>query len=261
MTNEQNKITEAPELSNTLPMLPEAQQPDLTQWLNWSFATVISIIFLFYILPRFFAITPDPANISSEQLATMLFSTPIIFFITLCPATIILAPQINALHKLKLNNLSLYYIPIASLVAFIAYIFCAIINSGSEALIELLNIKINPPLVPLLAKECTNTGFMLIALAVIIIAPLTEEIVFRRIIFSWLAKYTSKWGALIVTSALFAIVHDSFAQFPALFALAIGLQLIYLKYNSLIPAIIMHASFNAISASLLLLIRIGILPG
>jgi CAAX protease family protein len=239
----------------------DGNSENLSKWLNLSFAVTMIIVFLVYILPRFFAKTPfDPRTITTDQLIIMLFSTPILFFIILFPITIFIAPQIKALNKLKLQHGKLYYIPIAIGAALAAYLGCAFINAGSNLVIKLLDIKIEPPLVPLLAKECTDTGFILFAFAVIIVAPLVEEIVFRRIIFSWLTQYTSKWIAIILTAALFAIVHDSYAQFAALFMLGIGFQLIYLKFNSLIPAIIMHAGFNSISAILLLLIRIGILP-
>ena len=265
-TVESNKQSPPPTLSVQElvlrpPLTPREQLRALSPWLNWSFATVMLLIFISYILPRFFVSEqPDPSTITTEQLAMMLFATPILFFISLYPMGIFLAPQINIWEKLKLNNAKLYYIPIAVAIAFGAYICCAIISAGNSSLMELLNIETTEPLVPLLAKECSDGNFIMLLFAVIIIAPITEEIVFRRIIYSWFIQYSSKWGAIIMTAALFALVHDSLSMFPALFALAIGFQLIYLKYNSLIPAIIMHACFNSISASLLLLIRIGIIP-
>ena len=243
------------------PLTPREQQHALAIWLNWSFVTVMFLIFISYILPRFFATGEiDPSAVNSQQLAMMLFATPILFFISLYPIGIYFNPKINIWEKLKLNNAKLEYIPIALAVAIGAYVGCAILSLSSNSLMELLNIKTTEPLVPLLAKSCSNANFIMLIFAVIIVAPITEEIVFRRIIYSWLTRYCSKWGAIIITSTLFALVHDSLAMFTALFALAICFQLIYLKYNSLIPSIIMHACFNSISATLLLLIRIGMIP-
>jgi membrane protease YdiL (CAAX protease family) len=242
------------------PLTPREQQRALTSWLNWSFVVVILLIFISYILPRFFATGQlEPSAVTSKQLAMMLFATPILFFISLYPIGIYFTPTINIWEKLKLNNAKSYHIPIAIAVAIGVYVGCAIISIGSNSLLELLNIETTKPLVPLLAKECTNANFIMLLFAVIIVAPITEEIVFRRIIYSWLTQHCSKWTAIIITSALFAIVHDSLSIFAALFVLAICFQLIYLKYNSLIPSIIMHACFNSISATLLLLIRIGLI--
>jgi membrane protease YdiL (CAAX protease family) len=246
-----------------LPSPTASEQPeDLSKWLNWSFATVILLISIVYILPRvlYTSSPPDPATISVEQLAGMLFSAPILFALTLFPIAVFLAPQINLLEKLKLDNLKSLHIPIATTAAIAAFFCCVVISAGNELIFDLLNIKTTAPLVPMLAKECSNTSFILIVFAVVIVAPLTEEIIFRRIIYSWLAKNISKWGAIILTSALFAIIHDSLSLFAALFFLAICFQLIYLKYNSLIPAIIMHSCFNSITAIILLLIRMGLIP-
>ncbi|MCF6176352.1 MAG: CPBP family intramembrane metalloprotease [Victivallaceae bacterium] len=243
------------------PPTPSEQPEDLSKWLNWSFATVILLISIVYILPRilYTSSPPDPATISVEQLAGMLFSAPILFALTLFPIAIFLAPQINLLGKLKLDNLKLLHIPIAATTAIAAFFCCAIISAGNDLILEILNIETTAPFVPILAKACSDTNFILIVFAVIIVAPITEEIVFRRIIYSWLNKYVSKWSAIIITSALFAIIHDSFAMFAALFFLGICFQLIYLKYNSLFTAIIMHSCFNSITAIILLLIRMGLI--
>lgn len=246
----------------TPPLSMDQNEPILTRWLNFSFTIVMILTFTIHIIPRIlFADTPpDPTTISTEQLTGMLFSGPILFAITLFPIAIFIAPQITVLEKLKLNNIKLLYLPIAVAAAVAIFLACSIISTYSRLIMEILDIKMTKSLVPLLAKECSNTSFIVIAFGVIIVAPLIEEIIFRRIIYSWLVKKSSKWVAIILTSALFAIIHDSLSVFAALFFLAIGFQLIYLKYNSLIPAIIMHACFNSITVIILLLIRMGLIP-
>ncbi len=243
-------------------LLPLVASEDiLAKWLNWSFAVAMALTFTIHILPRIlFTGTPiEPTTISVEQLAGMLFSGPLLFAVALFPIAIFIAPQITLWEKLKLNNIKFHNIAAAAIAAVGAFIACNIIATYSSSILEILNIKTTKSLVPLLAKECSSASFILIVIGVVIVAPLAEEIIFRRIIYSWLAKNISKWAAIIITSALFAIIHDSLSTFAALFFLAIGFQLIYLKYNSLIPAIIMHSCFNSITVIILFLIRTGII--
>lgn len=94
---------------------------------------------------------------------------------------------------------------------------------------------------------------LLIILAVVV-APVTEEMIFRGLFQTMIRSYLNRpWPAIVVTSVMFAMVHADLAHWPALFVLSMGLGYSYEKSGSLFRPIFMHAFFNAVAilASLL----------
>ncbi len=90
---------------------------------------------------------------------------------------------------------------------------------------------------------------LLIVLAVVV-APLTEEMIFRGLFQTMLRSYLGQpWPAIVVTSVLFAMVHGDLAHWPALFVLALGLGYAYEKSGSLFRPIFMHALFNGVAVA------------
>jgi membrane protease YdiL (CAAX protease family) len=83
-----------------------------------------------------------------------------------------------------------------------------------------------------------------------LIAPLAEELFFRGLLFPVLrSRFGVAWGVL-VTGALFSLVHALGSPLEALivlFVLGAGLCLLYLRTGSLLPCIGLHALNNAIS--------------
>ena len=83
-----------------------------------------------------------------------------------------------------------------------------------------------------------------------LIAPIAEEVFFRGLLFPMLrARIGVAWG-VVLTGALFSIVHAVGSPVEALivlFVLGAGLCLLYLRTGSLLPCIGLHALNNAIS--------------
>jgi membrane protease YdiL (CAAX protease family) len=83
-----------------------------------------------------------------------------------------------------------------------------------------------------------------------LIAPLAEEMFFRGLLFPMLrARIGVAWG-VVLTGALFSLVHAVGSPAEALivlFVLGAGLCLLYLRTGSLLPCIGLHALNNAIS--------------
>ena len=87
-----------------------------------------------------------------------------------------------------------------------------------------------------------------VILLTIVIAPVFEEIMFRGLIQTLFRTHLRyPWPAIILTSVLFAIIHDNISHWPTLFTLAICLGYSYEKSGSLFRPIIIHMFFNAIS--------------
>jgi uncharacterized protein len=83
-----------------------------------------------------------------------------------------------------------------------------------------------------------------------LMAPLAEELFFRGLLFPVLrSRFGVAWGVL-VTGALFSVVHAVGSPpetLIVLFVLGAGLCLLYLRTGSLLPCIGLHAFNNAIA--------------
>lgn len=79
--------------------------------------------------------------------------------------------------------------------------------------------------------------------AVGILAPLAEEIVFRGAILRTLLGMMSKknhWLAIMISAALFGLVHGNTAQFVNALVMGLLLGWMYYRTKSLVPGILMH---------------------
>ena len=56
----------------------------------------------------------------------------------------------------------------------------------------------------------------------------------------------------MITSLLFASIHEDVSHWPSLFVLALGLGYVYEKSGSLLRSIFMHALFNGINIAIVL---------
>ena len=79
--------------------------------------------------------------------------------------------------------------------------------------------------------------------AVGILAPLAEEIVFRGAILRTLLGMMSKknhWVAIMISAAIFGVVHGNTAQFVNALLMGLLLGWMYYRTKSLVPGILMH---------------------
>lgn len=79
--------------------------------------------------------------------------------------------------------------------------------------------------------------------AVGILAPLAEEIVFRGAILRTLLDMMSKknhWGAIMISAAIFGVAHGNTAQFVNALLMGLLLGWMYYRTKSLVPGILMH---------------------
>jgi membrane protease YdiL (CAAX protease family) len=87
---------------------------------------------------------------------------------------------------------------------------------------------------------------MIIVLAVVI-APLTEEFMFRFFLYGVLRKYFGRIVGILLNGSLFAAVHMHLPSFGPLLVLGGCFTLAYEWSGSILVAMTMHALFNALS--------------
>jgi uncharacterized protein len=86
-------------------------------------------------------------------------------------------------------------------------------------------------------------GFFAIAIA----APLVEELLFRGLLQNALAKKLPIWGAIILSSLVFAAVHLQLYAIPGLMSLSIAFGYLYYRTGSLRMNILLHMANNAVA--------------
>jgi membrane protease YdiL (CAAX protease family) len=91
----------------------------------------------------------------------------------------------------------------------------------------------------------TLSNQAMLFLAVAVIAPLLEELLFRGLLQTALMKHFPLWGAISAAAVVFALVHGQVYAFPALFAMGAVFGLLYHKTGSLRVTILAHALNNA----------------
>ncbi len=87
---------------------------------------------------------------------------------------------------------------------------------------------------------------MLMAIYTCIVAPVTEELLFRGFFLKNLSRVSQRFG-IIASAVLFGLWHENIAQFVLAFFVGIFMGYITVKHNSIIPSILAHAAVNTAS--------------
>jgi len=111
-------------------------------------------------------------------------------------------------------------------------------------------------LIDLLTLRRDPLAVTLVVVSAVVAAPLVEELFFRRILQGWLEKLlptADGWPAIAVSAGAFALAHQGQGlAFVPLFPLGIVLGFVARRTGSIVPCILLHALFNAVSVGLLL---------
>lgn len=85
-----------------------------------------------------------------------------------------------------------------------------------------------------------------------VIAPITEELVFRAGLFQFLHKRTPRWVALLIPALLFGASHTNLASFPQLVLLGVIFSIAYERTGNIAVPMLAHALFNLHSVAIVL---------
>jgi membrane protease YdiL (CAAX protease family) len=83
-------------------------------------------------------------------------------------------------------------------------------------------------------------------IVIAVVAPIVEELTFRGLGYSLLARY-GRWTAIIGTGVAFGLAHGLVNAFPFLAAFGIGLAYLRSRVDSVYPGMIVHGLFNAVA--------------
>ncbi len=107
----------------------------------------------------------------------------------------------------------------------------------------------------LILNESNGWGILLFALLGTVAAPIMEETMFRGLLQSSLKKRLGLFMAVLLTSAIFSLVHTNVLVFPPILILGMFLGYAYEHGGSLLSSMIIHALNNGMSLTLLICVK------
>ena len=114
-------------------------------------------------------------------------------------------------------------------------------------------LEIFLPMFPTYEKKYTelittvNSGSIFTIIAVVILAPIGEELLFRGVTMGYLRKSCGKWTAALVQGILFAMYHMNLVQGIYAFLIGVFFGVIAWEYETFLPGVIIHFSLNSSS--------------
>ena len=177
------------------------------------------------------------------------FLSPVIFYLygNISVVLLLLYYALNLQNRFVLNKKDIK----RTLKYFVAFLPVILIMSF---LCKLMLFEYEEQKLVLEIKKNFNNNLFFNFFLIIIVAPIIEEIVFRGLFYKTLKNFIPFVQATIISSLIFAIIHENILSLTILFLLSLYLTWIYERTNSILYSILTHSIFNFLN---LLLIYIG----
>jgi len=150
-------------------------------------------------------------------------------------------------HKMKKNLPVFENVKLSALVVTLTVVFWTFLNFVMTSLFSFVDVLLFFPSYEVVAETLTSGSFIVRILSIGIVAAVVEEVLYRGIILNRLLQWTPKWVAILISSALFGLLHLNLLQGLYAFALGIIHAIMYLRYRNLWIPIIGHVVFNMVS--------------
>ncbi len=142
---------------------------------------------------------------------------------------------------------------------YLATLFCSGVALAIEAALffhgrvdQINNPRLNPQQANLGVAVHPSAGeLLLLFLALAVVGPIVEELVFRGLLFQLLRRHLPLWCAAILSALIFAVLHFIPVLLPALFIFGVVLALVFHYTRSLNCSILLHMLINAVAVVLI----------
>ncbi len=195
-------------------------------------------------MPKFI---PDLAKMTDAQTLAAISVPPLIAFLAMLPATMVIRTEGVQRLGLGLNRLpsAIWQGALAVLVVVPLMLVAGALNEWAW---QHLHLAPHPKAHEMLQMIHNNHAHRLlqfgIVVSAVVVAPLAEEMFFRGGIQTILRYSTNlPWIAVIITSFFFAMMHQGWTRGP-IFFLGVCLGYIYERTGNLWTCIILHSLFN-----------------
>jgi len=223
--------------------------------ISWGLGEIAKVIIVFYSMTLFTGLFFGLANqyLFAGQtenlfilLHTLMMDSIVLFFVLY----LVVVRHKQSLQSLGLGGRSIFrdiFLGFASYCVVLPLF--VLVVAGLSYVIKLIHYAPPPhPLVDIFVTEDRQNP-MIIYLSIFLactVGPFIEEVFFRGFCYTTLKKHIGMKGAMILTSAFFAVIHYSLFALLPIFLLGMVLVYLYEKRGSLIPSITLHIVHNSL---------------
>lgn len=183
------------------------------------------------------------SNVSfiSSSAFTMSFSCFVILLSLIMVLITARLMGIRVLNSVKINHQNIR-------IGLIAYPIGLLVNTILTTITSIITkfFSANGTTIPTAdfsVDKASATAIIFTILYLVVVAPISEEIVFRGLILKALSPFGRK-NAIVMSAILFALMHKNIPQAVGAFAIGIIFAIVDTKANSIVPSIIMHSLNN-----------------
>ncbi|MGF1495415.1 MAG: lysostaphin resistance A-like protein [Elainellaceae cyanobacterium] len=114
------------------------------------------------------------------------------------------------------------------------------------------------PLLRIVLEEGDPLSLGIFFFTAAIAAPIFEEFLFRGFLLPSLTRYVPVWGAVVLSSLIFALAHLSLSEVLPLTVLGMVLGFVYVRSRSLLSSMLLHSLWNSATMVGLLVLGSGV---
>lgn len=244
-------------MTETIPLTPDADKPDSPEGpgsrLPLRLVDLILIVALAVGALMAFRLFLSPREVSPATVAVLLIGQNAVLLAIIWLVAIVYRGATLAQLGFASASMSWYrrVVPIAIFLQIVVILTNVLISLG-------LGKPFENPQIPLIMPDAGDWGAMAAMLvATAVVAPVVEELTLRSILYGWLRKHLSPAFAGIISAAAFAALHGSLVLLPGTFLVGLALAWTYERSGSILPGMLVHGCFNAISTLLVFAVAIG----
>ncbi|MFH1395547.1 MAG: type II CAAX endopeptidase family protein, partial [Candidatus Omnitrophota bacterium] len=229
---------------------------------SWNFSDVVRVILIFMSFGYVFLIVQGAGSkifpIVNNENFRMIFNTMVMNVTGISVVLYFVMKKYKQnIETVGLTSKSFMKSIFYAVVGYIALgPILALIMTGTFFVTELFHYKPQvQPIVQIFVKENNLTVLFFSTLFAGIFGPIAEETFFRGFMYSAIKKGVGIWGAMVITSAVFALLHAHAVGFLPIMALGLLLAYLYEKTGSLTASITVHVMHNVAMVILVFLMR------
>lgn len=159
------------------------------------------------------------------------------------PITFLIMKQ-KDVRRIEKHSMKPWQLFLAFMMAYTLLIAGNLAGLGMTAGISLIK---GEPVTNALLNVITGSNIWISAIYIVLLAPIFEEILFRKLICDPIVKY-GQGMAVIVSGLVFGLFHLNFNQFFYAFLLGCFLAFIYVKTGNIKYSIILHMMINFVGS-------------
>lgn len=234
------------------------REPSSVPWGIWATIGFSSIIIVLFLLIQFlgasvFAIVAsqnDP-NLNFDEFTASLQTNGFLIASVTCATTITTVGLIALFASFRKGTTVKQYLHLYPVSAKTLYVWIGVVLVFAIAW-DGLTYLLDRPVIPEFMLRAYETAYLvpLLWLAIVIAAPLAEELFFRGFLFEGL-RYTrlGTIGTVVITSLLWAVIHLQYGPYEitTVFILGLLLGVARLVTGSIYIPILMHALVNLVA--------------